>query len=99
MKYGCLAPAVRSHSYQPSAGTRHRRCANGTPNARDVVTVSARALIMRAAPEVSGDHAGTRPHLATVSTRATDRAGPPDGSERGPDGMRTIGTGSVGATL
>ena len=37
MKYGCLPPPVgrRTHSYQPSAGTRQRRCANDRANARE----------------------------------------------------------------
>src|SRR5215467_2005814 len=70
MKYGCFRPAVRAHSYQPSAGTRHRRRSNDGAKARDVATVSARALIIRAPPRASADQAGTRPHRATASTRA-----------------------------
>jgi hypothetical protein len=58
------------------------------PNARDSATVSARALIMRAAPEASFDHAGTSPQRATVSTRSAVRVE-----------VRMIGAGSVGAML
>src|SRR5439155_12584831 len=48
-------------------------CALPISNARDVATVSARALIMRAAPVRSRDQAGTRPHRATVRTRPAAR--------------------------
>src|SRR5262245_11802108 len=88
MKYGCFLPFEARHSYQPSAGTRHRRCANGWANARDAATVSDRALIILAAPEESVAQDGTSPHRATDRTRSGVRAV-----------CRTIGTGSVGATL
>src|SRR5262249_23110014 len=87
MKYGWRSlEDRRTHSYQPSAGTRQRRDANDVAYARAVATVSARALIIRAAPLASLAHEGTRPHRATDSTGCSTRR------ER-----RTTGTGSVGA--
>lgn len=88
MKYGCRPPSgSRTHSYQPSAGTRQRRRENEPAYARLVATVSARALIMRAAPEADRDQCGSSPQRPTQRLRC-------------PSGLtRTNGTGSVGATL
>src|SRR6185312_11795335 len=94
MKYACLrclrpsVAAAGANSYHPVAGTRQRRLANGEAKARVVATVSARALIIRAAARRSFAHGGSRPHRATDSTR------PPAVAD-----IRTTGTGSVGATL
>jgi 3-phosphoshikimate 1-carboxyvinyltransferase len=89
MKYGCFtALASRRHSYQPSAGTRQRRSAKERAKAFEVATVSARALIIRAAPDASRDQAGTRPQRATLTTGVSAR-----------DDWRTTGAGSVGAML
>src|SRR5262245_14692188 len=74
MKYGCLDRcASRRHSYHPSAGTRQRRSEKGRAKAFDVAMVSARALIIRAAPDGSRDHAGTSPQWATLSTGSSLR--------------------------
>src|SRR5690554_3766816 len=43
--YGCFGARAPCHSYQPAAGTRQRRPRAALPNADDVNTVSARALI------------------------------------------------------
>ena len=59
----------RTHSNQPSDGTRHRRWANGLAKALDVASVSARALIMRAPTLTSLAHGGTRPQRTRLSTR------------------------------
>src|SRR6185437_8884432 len=86
MKYGCFPFFPRTHSYQPSAGTRHRRRSNALANALDVATVSARALIIRAPARGSLAQCGSRPQRATFRWRDADV-------------IRTTGTGSVGATL
>src|SRR5829696_4598607 len=88
MKYGCLPSGVRTHSYHPSAGTRQRRRAKDAAYAREVITVSERALIIRAPARGSSAHTGSRPKRATLSTRAACD------SE-----TRTMGAGSVGARL
>src|SRR5262249_36694775 len=89
MKYGWRSlEDRRTHSYQPSAGTRQRRDATDAADARAAATGSARALMLRAATLACLADEGTRPHRATDSTGCSTRR------ER-----RTTGTGSVGATL
>src|SRR5262245_35296119 len=87
MKYAWRDVPSRRHSYQPSAGMRQRRRENEGAYAFAVATVSARALIIRAAPLGSLAQAGTSPQRATLTTR--------------PRSLETLttGTGSVGATL
>src|SRR5204863_6546191 len=86
MKYACLPVSPDRHSYHPSAGTRHRRWRKDGPNAFELITVSERALIIRAPTRASRAHGGTRPQRATRTARP-------------PVPVSTTGTGSVGATL
>ena len=60
--------------------------------ARMVATVSDRALIIRTPTRGSSAHGGTRPQRARLNTR-------PPAPESTEVDIRTIGTGSVGATL
>ena len=73
---------ARTHSNQPSAGTRQRRRANDGAKAGEVATVSARALIMRAPPRRSVAQGGTRPQRAVSSTRAVAALRHPDQRHR-----------------
>ena len=57
------------HSYQPAAGTRHRRVAAALANEPFSSTDSARALIIRMPTLVSLAQLGTRPHVSSRSWR------------------------------
>src|SRR6185436_11279607 len=78
MKNGCLrglpwaltAVGLTCHSYQPPAGTRHRREAAARENDDLSRSVSARALVIRSPTLTSLDQAGTSPHVSNRNWRA-----------------------------
>src|SRR5450631_1938763 len=102
MKNGCLrglplasrAVGLTCHSYQPSAGTRHRRKAAARANDDLSSSDSARALIIRRPTLTSADQLGTSPQVS----RRSWRVGSPSASPRGAR-VRTTGAALVGATL
>src|SRR5450759_363259 len=100
MKNGCLrglpsastAVGLTCHSYQPSAGTRHRRKAAARANDDLHRSDSDRALVIRSPTLASGAQLGTNPHVS----RRSWRVGAPS-----PRGARVSTTGAalVGAML
>jgi len=81
---GCFSSPTRCHSYHPSASTRQRRRWKALRNEGFSVSVSARALIMRAPIDFSLAQDGTRPQYSIASSR-------------GPPVSRTVATNWVGA--
>ena len=87
------------HSYQPWAGTRHRRDAAAFANDPFSRTDSARALIIRIPILTSLAQLGTSPHVSNRSWRTG--AGPPAYSSVVSRGARVRTTGAclLGARL
>src|SRR5262245_43588840 len=98
MKNGCLTLPSRFHSYQPSAGTRHRRLATEVRNAEVVAAFSDRALIIREPIDLSLAHAGISPHRMTRRLRTVVAGSGEPSSSRGCR-CTTATTSFVGATL
>src|SRR5674476_566253 len=102
MKNGCLrglplpstAVGLNCHSYQPSAGTRHRRAAAALANDDLSRSDSERALVIRSPSLTSLDQLGTNPQVNNRSWR-TGAASASPGAAR----VRTTGACLVGAML
>src|SRR5450759_4469929 len=102
MKNGCLrglplastAVGLTCHSYQPSAGTRHRRTAAARANADLSRSDSERALVSRIPTLTSLHQLGTRPQVNRRSWRTGAASASPRGAR-----VRTTGACLVGATL
>src|SRR5688572_17178086 len=99
MKYGCFVgeSSLLAHSYQPSAGTRHRRVAAAFLNAGLSVSDSTRALSTRLPTDGSLAQEGTRPQRTARSSRWPPPVGAPSASRSFL--CRTTYTSLVGATL
>src|ERR1035437_1379811 len=101
-KNGCLrglplastTVGLTCHSYQPSAGTRHRREAAARANDDLPRSDSERALVIRSPTLASGAQLGTNPHVS----RRSWRVGAPSPSPRGAR-VSTTGAALVGAML
>src|SRR5450759_1592369 len=102
MKNGCLrglplastAVGLTCHSYQPSAGTRHRRKAAARTNDDLSRSDSERALVIRSPTFTSWDQLGTSPQVSKRSWRVGSASGSPRGAR-----VSTTGATLVGAML
>src|SRR6478735_5713357 len=102
MKKGCLrglplastAVGDTCHSYQPSAGTMHRRDRAALAKAPLPRTDSARAFVMRSPILTSLDQDGTRPQVRSRSWRVGWAWSPASSLDSSPRGRRVSTTGA-----